>query len=193
MKWAARAAWAVLVAAVALGTYIGVWNWIRSGTAPRWLTVSYDRVLVRAGAADPHTRCYLPEERTSDGYSVLASLPDRQCYDWQPARRFRGFYIDEFEGQRFIEGGASRLPLRPRDNVWLEKDHLTDASIDPRLKGWSDLTKVWSVELIGRKTARSGRYGHLGASAEELLVDRFTSARLLHEQEGYLSERVLVR
>lgn len=54
---------------------------------------------------------------------TIGSLPTDQCYKMEAARRYRGVWVDEFEGQRFVPEGA-RPPPWPRD--------------DPKSHGWRE-------------------------------------------------------
>lgn len=192
-RWAARIGAALLVLIGVVGVYALMSQWTKGGSAPSWVTISCDRLTTLVGGVDPHTRCYLPVERTPEGFTVQDSRPDRQCYDWQQARRFRGIFIDEFEGQRFIENAQWAPPLRPQDDVWLQTDEKTDFAVEPSLKQQIEPTRIWLVDFLGGKTAQPGRYGHMGASPDEVLVDRFISAKLVYEQPGYLPDRLLAR
>jgi hypothetical protein len=118
---------------------------------------------------------------------TIRSLPTDQCYKMEAPRRYRGVWVDEFEGQRFIPEGTSP-PEWPRT--------------DPKSAGWSEqferarLATIWFdasrvtvdqkfrqrgvrrfIEFIGRKTMYPGAYGHLGMSGQEVIVDRVISLR----------------
>jgi hypothetical protein len=102
-------------------------------------------------------------------------------------RRFRGIWIDEFEGQRFIPQGStapkwpqgdSRLPGWKKDadraiaaTIWLDVDR---AKVP---HNWQRGGRKAFVEFIGRKTMYPGNYDHMGMSGQEIIVDRFISLR----------------
>ena len=117
--------------------------------------------------------------------NVVASLPTDQCYKMEVSRTYRGVWLDEFEGQRFIPDGTSP-PEWPRS--------------DPRTPGWREeaerarLANIWidarrverrllqrgtrrHIEFEGRKTMYLGAYGHMGMSGQEVIVDRVISLR----------------
>ena len=120
--------------------------------------------------------------------NTIGSRPVDQCYKMQPARRFRGVWTDAFEGQSFVPDGAPR-PEWPRVAAtapgWREQfDRAQAATI------WLDVDRVrlphryvqtgvrWvRIEFVGRQTAYSGSYGHMGLSGNEIIVDRILSMR----------------
>ena len=118
---------------------------------------------------------------------VIGSLPIDQCYKMEPARRYRGTWIDAFEGQQFIPEGtkAPEWPRgSPRTSEWRkEADRAIAATI------WLDVERArlghkWQqggrtalIEFIGRKTMFPGNYGHMGMSGQEIIVDRVISLK----------------
>lgn len=193
-RWAAGIAVAVLAVPLA---YWAVDRWTYSGRAPRAVAVGWDRMARLVLGYDPYRRCALPLETLPSGTQVASSLPDRDCLDFGPARRFNGVYFDEFEGQLLIEGTPKGPPFRePSDHVWLEFDERTvyDANTKALLRpDDSGKTRVFMIEFIGRKTARKGQYGHMGASQHEVLVNRVVGARKIHETSGYAGADLLIR
>jgi hypothetical protein len=116
---------------------------------------------------------------------VIGSLPTDQCYKMEPARRYRGIWIDAFEGQQFIPEGA-KVPEWPRGSpklsewrkkaeraiaatIWLDVEH---AQLGHR---WQEGARKAFIEFIGRKTKFPGNYGHMGMSGQEIIVDRVIS------------------
>lgn len=118
---------------------------------------------------------------------VMGSLPTDQCYKMEAPRRFRGIWIDEFEGQQFIPQGSrapkwpqgdSRLPGWRKDadraiaaTIWLDVERAKVSH------NWQHGGRKAFVEFIGRKTMYPGNYGHMGMSGQEIIVDRFISLR----------------
>ncbi|MDP1025962.1 hypothetical protein Q5H91_01945 [Sphingomonas sp. KR1UV-12] len=119
--------------------------------------------------------------------NVIGSLPTDQCYKMEAPRRYRGVWIDEFEGQRFIPEGT-RPPEWPRTDpkspgwrerfeqarlatIWLDASRI-NLDQKPRQRG-----AKWFIEFVGRKTMYPGAYGHLGMSGHEVIVDRMISLR----------------
>ncbi|WP_296614099.1 hypothetical protein [Sphingomonas sp.] len=118
---------------------------------------------------------------------VIGFVPTDQCYKMDAPRRYRGVWIDEFEGQKFIPEGT-RAPEWPRGNPqspeWQKKaDQAIAATI------WLDVDRAklghkWQqggrrvfIEFIGRKTMYPGNYGHMGMSGQEIIVDRVIAQR----------------
>ena len=119
--------------------------------------------------------------------NVIGSLPTDQCYKMEMSRRYRGVWVDEFEGQRFIPEGNSP-PEWPRTDpkspgwkerfeqarlatIWLNTSRVTFGQ-KPRQRGGE-----WFIEFFGRKTLYAGAYGHFGMSGQEIIVDRVISLR----------------
>ena len=117
---------------------------------------------------------------------TIGSLPTDECYKMEEPRRYRGVWINEFEGQAFVPEGTT-APIWPRGDpktpgwsekleqarsatIWLDVEQ-TDLRNQFRRNGQKVL-----VEFVGRKTAYSGAYGHFGMAGHEIIVDRVLSA-----------------
>ncbi|MDZ3833739.1 MAG: hypothetical protein U0S50_18285 [Sphingopyxis sp.] len=117
---------------------------------------------------------------------LTGSKPTDQCYKMEAPRRYRGVWVDEFEGQAFIPEGAE-APVWPRSNprspawrkeadraiaatIWL---HVERAHLDH--EGQRSRRKF--IEFVGRKTRYPGNYGHMGMSGHWIIVDRMISLR----------------
>lgn len=118
---------------------------------------------------------------------TIGSLPIDKCYKMDPPRRYRGVWVDEFEGQSFIPEGT-KAPEWPRGDPkspeWRKQaDRVIAATI------WLDVERAkighdWQrggrkvfIEFVGRKTRYPGNYGHMGMSGQEIIVDRMISLR----------------
>ena len=118
------------------------------------------------------------------------SLPIDQCYKMEPARRYRGVWVDEFENQQFIPEGSTAPEWPGAERTlpgWDEQfDRAQAASI------WLDVSRVslddhdyrqggrkMFIEFVGRKTLYPGTYGHLGMSGNEIIVDHVISLKAL--------------
>lgn len=116
---------------------------------------------------------------------TIGFLPTDQCFKMQGPERYRGIWIDAFEGQDFIPEGTS-LPDWPRTDpttpswreqadrvqaarIWLNVDRAGVAH-DVNANG-----RKMRIEFIGRKTMYQGAYGHMGMSGNEIIVDRVIS------------------
>ncbi|MDR6708346.1 hypothetical protein J2X73_002725 [Novosphingobium sp. 1748] len=113
------------------------------------------------------------------------SLPTDQCYKMETQQRYRGVWVDVFEGQRFIPEGTSP-PEWPRTGLksseWKEKAEqarLATIWMNANRVHFDGLTRRngarWIIEFIGRKTMYPGSYGHFGMSGQEIIVDRVIS------------------
>jgi hypothetical protein len=118
---------------------------------------------------------------------VMGSLPTDQCYKMDAPRRYRGVWIDEFEGQQFVPEGTA-IPEWPRgDPKSPEWRKQSDQAIAATI--WLDVQRAklghkWRqggrrvfIEFVGRKTMYPGNYGHMGMSGQEIIVDHVISQR----------------
>ena len=108
---------------------------------------------------------------------VMASLPTDQCYRMERPRRYRGVWVDEFEGQTFIPEGAKAPKWKGEREraiaatIWLDVE---SANIGHK---WQQGGRRVFIEFIGRKTRFPGKYGHLGIAGQYIVVDRVISLR----------------
>lgn len=118
---------------------------------------------------------------------VIGSLPTDQCFKMQAARRYRGVWIDEFEGQQFIPEGT-KVPAWPRGSLtsseWRKQADQARAAtiwldVETAAAGhtWQQAGRKAFIEFVGRKTLYPGSYGHMGMSGQEIIVDRVISIR----------------
>lgn len=186
MRLAAKAAIG-LVVAIAVASALALW--VEAGNPPRFVRAGYDGVARLVSGEDPMRRCYTTT-REPGGTTRYDYVGARACYDFLPPRRFTGVYVDEFEGQMFIEGAreAARYTI-PCRWVWFTVDEKSDVRAWKGFNPQDDLSSVWLLDFVGRETrpAAGGLmgYGHLGASDAEVIVDRIVSARLVGTYEGY--------
>ena len=120
---------------------------------------------------------------------AMGSLPTDQCYKMEKPRRYRGIWIDEFEGQHFIPEGttAPRWPRTdPNSAGWREQAERARAAtiwldVEPvKLRhGYSNGGRQKFIDFVGRKTLYPGHYGHVGMSGSEIIVDRVISLKEL--------------
>jgi hypothetical protein len=123
--------------------------------------------------ADPCSRTVQTEQGRFE-----TRLPTEQCFRMSSPERMRGVWIDEFERSRFLSGArdtsAADMGL---GGTWLdvETNRIPGLFQDPPTMQ----LRAFEVEFIGRKTSYGGRYAHLGASDNYVVVDRLISARPL--------------
>jgi hypothetical protein len=132
-------------------------------------------------------------EKVIVGHSVVD-----QCYKMSPPRRYRGIWLEEFEGSIFFEGARDmadvkreilRLEKEPAVNrVWLSWPGRAPSS----LRTLSGHPRLVVIDFIGRRTAYPGRYGHMGVARSEILVDRTLSARVIYTSNRYPLEDEIV-
>jgi hypothetical protein len=143
-------------------------------------------------SADLGRGCYRYDNRLIREYpcsfaidaGVRGSLPVDQCYKMEQPRRYRGTWIDEFEGQRFISEGTTppEWPhTDPRSSGWREQAERARAA-----RIWLDVDRAGvrhdfgrgrrlRIEFVGCQTLYPGAYGHMGMSGSEIIVDRMIS------------------
>lgn len=121
---------------------------------------------------------------------TLGVRPTDQCVKMDAPRRYRGIWIDAFEGQQFIPDGTPepRWPASGAPNWRRQFDRTRAARI------WLDVDRVqlghdfahgsrrMRIAFIGRKTRYPGSYGHMGMSGSEIIVDRVLSLHRIPER-----------
>lgn len=123
------------------------------------------------------------------GGVVFVNRPTDQCVKMQPRRRFRGIYLHEFEAELFFEDVTdpaeawrrrdSNLRRRGPSGEWLGAS-ISWMSLEPTMRRVLEAASADQpvlLEFEGRRTAYRGRYGHLGMSESEVIVDRVISAQ----------------
>jgi hypothetical protein len=118
---------------------------------------------------------------------AIASLPLDECYKMDAPRRYRGVWVDVFEGQQFIPEGTA-APEWPRGDLkspeWRKQaDQAIAATIwlDVRRANLEHTLQLGGrrvfIEFVGRKTMYPGNFGHMGMSGQEIIVDQVISQR----------------
>lgn len=95
-------------------------------------------------------------------------LTDRldECYKMDPPKRWKGLWRNDFEGSRFCATPAKSCDgSTSRPYTWFDY-------YDPKLLPFGGL---YRVDFIGRRTSVQGRYGHMGGSDYQIVVDRMIS------------------
>ena len=99
-----------------------------------------------------------------------------ECFEMTPAQRWTGLWRSGFELSRFCPvparecarySGGEAIWLEFRDNYPGDRRPLEN--------------ELQSIEFVGRKTARPGRYGHLNGYANVIVVERLTSMKTAPE------------
>ena len=117
-------------------------------------------------------RCAAQHGQAHERDQALACLPH------SPPVRLRGVWVIELEGSTFYEGAASYRPEMSRSiGTWLEPDHW---SPEQTRSAQGERVRAYLVEFVGRRSLCRGGYGHMGASPDEVLVDRFRSIREIY-------------
>jgi hypothetical protein len=108
-----------------------------------------------------------------DGVVVADAFRVDQCFRFSEPQRMHGLWLDQFEGSEFC-----RPPARPRQcfndswetSTWLEFS-------DPRLNNRQPTGGLYEIDFIGRHSLFPAMYGHMGMSANDVIVDRLVSKK----------------
>jgi hypothetical protein len=129
-----------------------------------------------------------------NGTRVIVGVPVDQCYKMRPKQRFRGIWLDEFEGSTFFEAALTaesvkaevqrRLRTKHSSNEWLDWAGTARKGVPSKN---SPNSRMVALDFVGRRTAYPGSYGHMGMSSGEVVVDRVVSAHVIYQSnEPYL-------
>jgi hypothetical protein len=116
---------------------------------------------------------------------VIDRLATAKCVKMTRPQRFRGIWVDYFEGQAFIPAGSTP-PQWPAGTLppaeWRAQYERSRAAtiwldIDPEKvpSNWHRSQQRAVIDFIGRKTRYPGHYGHMGMAGHEIVVDRILS------------------
>lgn len=100
-------------------------------------------------------------------------MPERtdQCFEMAPKQRWKGLWKKGFEDSRFCPSPANSCSFEnPGESIWLSEP-------DKDVQVGSYNGDVYEVEFIGRRTSKSGRYGHFGEFDHEIIVDKMIIVR----------------
>jgi hypothetical protein len=131
------------------------------------------------------------------GLDVVVGIPIDQCYKMQPAKRFRGIWINQFEESIFFDGARDANSVKAE----MRRRLGTPAAYEEWL-GWPEKMepplsrnmRMVFLDFIGRRTAYPGRYGHMGSSRSEIVVDRVISARVIYRSSmPYIEDELRAR
>lgn len=123
-----------------------------------------NQVIVAVGLRSFFDLCAVKKE-TKYG-NVYERIPLDKCYKMDPPRRWKGLWRNDFEGSRFCASPAKFCDDRTTGpQTWFDYD-------DPKLLPFGGL---YEVDFIGRRTSVRGRYGHMGGSDYEIVIDRLIS------------------
>ncbi|WP_168854018.1 hypothetical protein [Novosphingobium sp. ERN07] len=108
-------------------------------------------------------------EEMEDGDAVISFLPIDECVKMLPAEEWHGLWRNDFEGSQFCARPAEMCHFDSvEDRVWLETRLMQ-----------GEVGALYEVRFIGRRTMFKGSYGHMGASAHLIVVDRPISMKMV--------------
>jgi hypothetical protein len=131
------------------------------------------------------------------GITVDARIPDEQCYKLRPAQRYKGIWLNEFEGSLFFENASTPAEVKSRYRAlrglhgrgkeWLTFSEKLEPSFRRRHSNRN--SSMFLIDVIGRRAAHTGRYGHMGASESLMIVDRINDAKFIYlSPSNYLAD-----
>ena len=128
------------------------------------------------------------QKETIDGIVVYGRIPAEQCYRLLPARRYKGIWLDEFEGSRFFEGASTPAEVKSRYRAlrgrqgrgaeWLNFSQSLEPSL--RRRHDNDHSTMFLIDFVGRRAAYKGRYGHMGVYDSLMIVDKVNDAEFIY-------------
>jgi hypothetical protein len=135
---------------------------------------SEDQDRARRGDIDDYP-CTIRKEE--NGTIYIEGLPRDECVHMTPRQRYRGVWVNEFEGSHFYIDQRHPPASPEAPCAWLDVERVEFER--PAFNGGSYL-----LEIEGRRTVHPGLYGHLGSCEHELIVDRVISMK--HTEESPL-------
>lgn len=119
--------------------------------------------------------------------SLSALAKGRSCAPLGPTRKFKGVFVDQFEGQTFLEGASNLSDLNQRrPRAWLIIN-ISSAERQRFHMAGSACGYAYRLRFDGAATpiqanpAQFRGYGHMGLWPQLIVVSRLRSARLLGE------------
>lgn len=166
--------------------FVGLGYWSNYGTAPWFVSASWDAANRLIVEDDPFTRCIRREG------NVTVWIGARACYDFEVPREFVGIFAYQFEGNTFIETSQLEPPFVIREFVRLEVDDKSDVSVAPKLMDRENnrIARLWRIRFFGRKS-KGKVIGHLSLADHGILVDRVETAELIGEGTGYWGSNII--
>lgn len=106
-------------------------------------------------------------------FGGVEAIPEQvdQCYGMTSARRWRGFWRYGLEDSKFCVGETPDcLSDTSGASIWLDEDGVQRARPNERFA-----THIYAIEFVGRRTLQAGKFGHIGTSDHEMVVDKLIS------------------
>lgn len=104
-------------------------------------------------------------------YGGIEAMPlgTDKCFEMGREQRWKGLWRREFENSRFCPSPATFCSHQTAgERIWLSGKVLSSSG---------NGEGIFAVEFVGRRTARKGSYGHLGAFDHEIIADKIITLR----------------
>jgi len=102
------------------------------------------------------------------------SLSDEQCYVWKSPEKFRGIWLDQFEGSQFFPNRKAMVEgCAAAGGIWLQFKRKPASKSEQR----GGFGQPYAVEFIGRQMRYPSPSGHFGLFKSTIMVDRMLSIR----------------
>jgi hypothetical protein len=111
-----------------------------------------------------------------NGHQYVSGPPTDECYRMLPRQRYRGVWVNEFEGSRFYPGQSNVHAARDEARIWLDVERVSLGDLEAN-------GQAYLLEIEGRRTMLPGPFGHMGSADHELIVDRVISAAPIQETQ----------
>lgn len=151
--------------------FTAIFMLLASGCEPQPQPKLSDAVVQKIRQGEPGiTEACLSElrKRGFDGPNIATD----KCFQMTEPRRWRGLWRHDFEGSLFCpEPRLECSSVTPGDLVWLTfAKNLPATKLEPT-------GRLYSIDVIGRRTRHRASHGHFGMFDHELIVDRVISIR----------------
>ena len=143
--------------------------------------------------AAPLQRIYRPPpcHRTvgEGSRQIMVYRGDRICVDTDLPRTYEGVWIDEFEGQSFVEGATTRADLNPAALLpWFNTKEALKPFAKPRGSKGLWYGQLYKVRFVGRQAVDMNRrplrgYGHFNLRPGLVILDEMLSIEPLDDQQ----------
>lgn len=111
----------------------------------------------------------------------------QECFAMTPLQRWKGLWRNDFEGMRFCPAPSRECSYEtPGDIIW---PTFPEGSRYAKSAGSGAL---YAIEFLGRRTVDRGRFGHMGMSDHEMIVDRVLAMKEVESPRPPPSEAELV-
>ena len=122
-----------------------------------------------------------------DGGFKDSPLRTDECFEMEPPRRWKGLWSRGFEQSLFCPEPVRNCKGHTPGGIWLTPNRSLPPDLGdvdkPCGRPWGN-ERTFVIDFVGRKTRSPGKYGHMGQSSHEIIVDRVNSVFQVGPQRG---------